>query len=41
MAANKDVSLIFMPHDNHYSSVNPYTTRKAIDFFRQNLGGAR
>jgi dipeptidyl aminopeptidase/acylaminoacyl peptidase len=38
--AGKDVSLIYMPAANHYTTMTPYTSRKALEFFQQSLGGA-
>jgi dipeptidyl aminopeptidase/acylaminoacyl peptidase len=38
--AGKDVSLIYMPEANHYSVMSPYTSRKALHFLEDSLGGA-
>ncbi len=40
MRANKDFELLYLPHENHYETRNPYVTRRMWDFFVRNLLGA-
>jgi dipeptidyl-peptidase 4 len=41
MKANKDFALIYEPEANHYSTPNPYTVARTVDFLKAGLGGPR
>jgi hypothetical protein len=39
MKANKDFDLVLLPQATHGGTINPYTVRRAWDFFVRNLRG--